>query len=127
MYDVVIIGAGPAGYVAAIKAAQRKLRVAVVESNKVGGTCLHHGCIPTKALLQEGQKYQQLLKQLQAYDLLGVDFPSARVYEQKNALQNQLEKGILGLLRANQVDLIQGVADIVEGRVWVNGEVLETK
>ena len=61
-FDLVIIGSGPGGYIAAIKAAQLGIKTALVEKNKVGGTCLHQGCIPTKVLLHSADLYNKFLK-----------------------------------------------------------------
>lgn len=61
MYDVIVLGAGPGGYVAAIKAAQSKLKVAIIEKEAVGGVCLNWGCIPTKAMLKTAKVYKQFM------------------------------------------------------------------
>lgn len=76
-YDVLVIGGGPGGYVAALRAAQLKLRTALVEREHLGGICLNWGCIPTKALLKSGEKYESL-SHLKDYglsaDKIGFDF-----------------------------------------------------
>lgn len=108
-FDVVIIGGGPGGYVGAIRAAQLGLRVALVERDKVGGTCLHVGCIPTKAMLHTAEVFEQLAggKELGitasdvAVDLAAVHARKARVVE-------QLYKGTLGLMRKHKIVVFEG-------------------
>ena len=123
-YDVVIIGGGSGGYVAAIRAAQLGLRTAVVERDKVGGTCLHRGCIPTKALLQSAA----LLDSINHGTRLGVvtdgvrlDYAAATANKQKEV--DTLHKGVQGLLKKNKVTSIVGSARLDgPGRVRVEGE-----
>jgi len=108
-YDVAIIGGGSGGYVAAIRAAQLGLRTAVVESEKVGGTCLHRGCIPTKALLQTAA----LLDSARAASRLGVrigevglDWPAAA--SNRDSVVHRLHLGVQALLRKNKVTVLAG-------------------
>jgi dihydrolipoamide dehydrogenase len=108
-FDVVVLGGGSGGYVAAIRSAQLGLRTAVVEEQKVGGTCLHRGCIPTKALLQTAA----LVDSLRDGTRLGVhtgevsvDYPAAS--RNRDAVVARLHKGVEFLLRKNRVDLISG-------------------
>ncbi len=108
-FDVVIIGGGPGGYVGAIRAAQLGLRVALVEREKVGGTCLHVGCIPTKAMLHTAE----LLDHLQDAKELGIVAPSvsldlAAVLKRKARVVDQLYKGVQFLMRKNKVDVFAG-------------------
>lgn len=124
-YDLIVVGAGPGGYVAAIRAAQRGMKVAVAEREKLGGTCLNRGCIPTKTLMHTAT----LMQELQNADRMGVlvekpavDF--ARLYERKDEVVSQLRDGIEGLLKANGVALLAGNATIEEpGRVRVQDRV----
>jgi dihydrolipoamide dehydrogenase len=113
MHDVVVIGGGPGGYVAAIRAAQNGLRTALVEMDRVGGTCLNRGCIPTKAMVKSAELYQEMLHAaefgLRATDL-AVDMPA--VIARKDRIVETLTGGVAGLLRANAVDLIAGKASI---------------
>src|SRR6476659_6809423 len=94
-YDVVIIGGGPGGYVAAIRGSQLGLKVAVVEKAKVGGTCLHAGCIPTKALLRSAEVYAQT-KMADRFGVIaqeiGLDFSKVQV--RKEEIIDRLFKGI---------------------------------
>ncbi len=110
-YDVVVIGGGWGGYTAAVRAAQHGLRVALVERDKLGGTCLHRGCIPTKVLLQTAD----VLAAARHADEFGVrigppelDYPRVRV--RMDAVVAQLHKGLQGLVRANRVTSIAGSA-----------------
>ncbi len=109
--DVAIIGSGPGGYIAAIRAAQLGLSAAVVEKEFVGGTCLNIGCIPSKALLETTHR----LSQVRNAENLGihageitVDYP--RVQAHKNKTVQILTRGVAGLLRRNGVELIEGMA-----------------
>ncbi len=108
-YDVVIIGGGPGGYVGAIRAAQLGLRVALVERDKVGGTCLHIGCIPTKSLLQSAE----LLDHVKDAKDFGVIVPSVAldyeaVHKRKDRVVDQLYKGVQFLMRKNKIDVFVG-------------------
>lgn len=121
MYDVVVIGGGPGGYVAAIRAAHQGLRTALVEKNRVGGTCLNRGCIPTKALVRSAELYQEMLRAaefgLKVSDP-AVDLPA--VIARKDRIVGTLTGGVEGLLRANGVDLVAGRAQVpAPGRVVV--------
>lgn len=109
-YDVVIIGSGPGGYVAAIRAGQLGLRTALVEKDPFqGGTCLHRGCIPTKALLENASRYQDLLHAadfgLKA-DGVAVDW--TRVQARKSGIVTQLAGGVAGLLKKQAVETVKG-------------------
>ncbi len=108
-YDVVIVGGGPGGYVGAIRAAQLGLRVALVEREKVGGTCLHVGCIPTKAMLHTAE----LLDHLKDAQDLGISAPRisldlAAVHKRKARVVDQLYKGVQFLMRKNKIDVFTG-------------------
>lgn len=128
-YQLVVIGAGPGGYVAAIRAAQLGLRVAVVEDRAVGGTCLNRGCIPTKALLHSAE----LLEQIRASERFGIraegvsyDFPA--IHARKDEVVSQLVSGIEGLFQANKITLVRGKALVADARtVRVGDTVLEAE
>ena len=113
-YDVLIIGGGPAGYVAAIRAAQLGMKAAVMEKEHVGGTCLNVGCIPTKALFQSAE-VAQILAEAKEYGVLaskeGIDFPE--VMRRKDKIVAQLVGGVKYLLKKNKVDLILGSEEMV--------------
>lgn len=108
-YDLVVIGAGPGGYVAAIHAAQKGLKVAVVECREPGGVCLHAGCIPTKAMIASAD----LLRQARAATQMGVDIPAASatlapIAARRDKIVRQLAQGVKFLLQKNGVELIAG-------------------
>jgi dihydrolipoamide dehydrogenase len=112
-YDVVVIGAGPGGYPAAIRAAQRGAKVAIVEKEKVGGTCLNWGCIPTKTLLAS----TELIALAREAEKFGVKIGSIEadwtaIQERKQNVTDTLVGGILQLLKANKIDLIEGLGTI---------------
>lgn len=126
MYDLIIIGAGPGGYVAAIKASQLGMKVAVAEKAEVGGTCLNRGCIPAKALLHSAE----LAETARHAEDLGICFDGIKVdftklYERKNQVTDKLRSGVAGLLKGNGVTLVQGTAQITGPQeVSVDGEKL---
>jgi len=124
MKRIIVIGGGPGGYVAAIKAAQMGAKVHIVEQNKFGGTCLNIGCIPTKALLQTSDFYQQAKGSRIAGVLIGeatLDWPTAQ--REKNLIIDRLVGGITGLLRANQVKIHNGTAKLInQNTVAIEGE-----
>ncbi|WP_407308054.1 dihydrolipoyl dehydrogenase [Desulfosporosinus sp. SB140] len=112
-YDVAIIGAGPGGYVAAIRAAQLGLKTVVVEKEQVGGTCLNLGCIPTKTLIMNAE----ILQEIKHAEKRGLKVPKPEVDMQgtqkmKNRVINQLVSGVELLLKGNGIDLIRGEANV---------------
>lgn len=116
-YDVVIIGGGPGGYVAAIRASQLGLKVAVVEKGKIGGTCLHAGCIPSKALLRSAEVYAQT-KNADEYGVVapevGLDF--SKVQARKEEITNRLFKGIQYLMQKGKIDVYDGKGSILPSK-----------
>jgi dihydrolipoamide dehydrogenase len=112
-YDVIIIGGGPGGYVAAIRAAQLGLKTAVVENKHLGGICLNWGCIPTKALLRSAEVYHYMTH-AEAYGLKaeGVSFDAAAIVKRSRGVSAQLNGGVGGMLKKNKVDVIWGRASI---------------
>lgn len=117
-YDLVIIGGGPGGYVGAIRAAQLGLRTALVERDKVGGTCLHVGCIPTKALLHTAE----VLEHLRNPADLGIVLPGtpavdlAAVHKRKARVVETLHKGTQYLMRKNKIDVFAGTGRLLGRR-----------
>ncbi|MBI2201352.1 MAG: dihydrolipoyl dehydrogenase [Armatimonadetes bacterium] len=108
-YDVVIVGAGPGGYVGAIRAAQLGLKVALVEKDKVGGTCLHVGCIPTKAMLHTAEILEQVRDGQDLGIVTGrVSVDLAAVHKRKARVVDQLHKGVQFLMRKNKIDVFTG-------------------
>lgn len=115
-FDVVVIGGGPGGYVAAIRAAQLKMKVAVVERENMGGICLNWGCIPTKALLRSSEIHH-LLHNLDAYGFsvkdIKVDFQ--KIVQRSRGVAAQMSKGIGMLMKKNKVTVIDGHAKLTGG------------
>lgn len=114
-YDVVVLGAGPGGYVAAIRAARLGLKTAVVEREHLGGVCLNWGCIPTKALLESAH----LLEKMRFADSAGIrvqsveaDFPA--IIQRSRNIANQMSRGVDYLMRKNHIDVISGTASFVD-------------
>ncbi len=117
-YDVIIIGSGPGGYVAAIRASQLGLKAGVVERNELGGICLNWGCIPTKALLKSSQVYSYL-KHAADYgvEISGEakpDFP--RIIARSRAVADGMSKGIQFLFKKNKIEHIQGFGRIIDNK-----------
>jgi len=132
-YDLVVIGGGPAGYVAAIRAGQLGKKVAVVEKEAAGGTCLNWGCIPTKALLKNAELYQTLTKKADTFGISfdNLSFDWSKTIKRSRDVSGNLAKGIEFLFKKNKVDYIKGYGSILgSNKVEVdnNGEkqVLET-
>jgi dihydrolipoamide dehydrogenase len=114
-YDVVVIGGGPGGYVAAIRAAQLKQKVAVVERDKLGGICLNWGCIPTKALLKNAEIYNQFQRAKDwgiSYDNLKVDFP--KVVKRSRDVSSRIVKGVEFLMKKNEITHLTGTARLID-------------
>jgi dihydrolipoamide dehydrogenase len=113
-YDLLIIGGGPGGYVAAIKGAQLGLSVGLVERDKVGGACLHKGCIPTKVLIQSAHLYE-LCKRSKEYGVIteGVSVNFSEFHRRKETIVKRLHGGIELLLKKNNVDVLRGTGRIV--------------
>jgi dihydrolipoamide dehydrogenase len=128
-FDVVILGGGPGGYVAALRAAQLGAKTAIVEKDRLGGTCLVRGCIPTKALLQSSELYSQA-KAGAAFGLVAdsVGFDWAIAQKRKTAVVDQLVKGVEGLLKAGGVTVYRGSARLSgKGGVSVGDDKITAK
>jgi dihydrolipoamide dehydrogenase len=110
-FDVIIIGAGPGGYVAAIRASQLGLKTAIVERENLGGVCLNWGCIPTKALLKSGEVYEQL-GHLADYGLSAEkrSYDFTKVIERSRGVAKQLNQGVAFLMKKHKVEVIMGAA-----------------
>lgn len=108
---VAVIGGGPGGYVAAIRAAQLGGKVTLIEKNRLGGTCLNVGCIPTKAILHAAEAISEV-KEMAAYginaEVVSVDW--SKVQAKKSAITNQLVNGVTGLMKANKIKVVEGTA-----------------
>ena len=111
--DLVILGGGSGGYACALRAAELGMTVALIEKDKLGGTCLHRGCIPTKALLHAGEVADQTRESEQfgvKAALEGIDAPAVRTY--KDGVVSRLYKGLQGLVKSRGIQFVEG-----EGRL----------
>ena len=129
MYDLIVIGAGPGGYVAAIKAAQLGMKTAIVEYDEIGGTCLNRGCIPTKSFIKTTEILHEIKNSADfGVAVSGVDVSVADMYKRKDAVVESLKKGIESLFKGNKIDVIKGKAFIESKNiVKVNDDRYETK
>jgi dihydrolipoamide dehydrogenase len=122
-FDLVVIGGGPGGYVAAIRAAQLGLKTAVVEREHMGGICLNWGCIPTKALLRTAEVYRNM-KHAESYGLTvqGAGFDLAKVVARSRAVSKQLSNGVSFLMKKHKIAVFDG-----QGKLAGKGKVAVTK
>ncbi len=115
-YDLVIIGSGPGGYVAAIRAGQTGLKTAIIEKADIGGMCLNWGCIPTKALMESAKRFNQLGDAskfgIDGIDKKSVSFNWSKALKRANRITTKLTKGVEYLLKKNGVEIIKGTATI---------------
>ena len=130
-FDIVIVGGGPGGYVAAIKAGQLGYKVAVIERENVGGVCLNWGCIPTKTLLKSAKVFEQF-KHAKDYgidvkpDSFSANFPD--MIKRKDSVVRRLTGGVAALLKKNGASLIKGFGEVVDAtHVKVGEELIEAK
>ncbi|KAB3529299.1 dihydrolipoyl dehydrogenase [Alkaliphilus serpentinus] len=131
-YDIVVLGGGPGGYVAAIKGAQMGAKTALIEKGEVGGVCLNWGCIPTKALLKSAKIYEDMLEsekfgiELKDKSMVTINWP--QMLQRKDKVVKQLTGGVKNLLKSNGVDLYQGKGRVIDKETLeVHGETLKTK
>src|SRR5690606_29816757 len=132
-FDVVVLGAGPGGYVAAIRASQLGKKVAIIESDKLGGVCLNRGCIPTKALLKSAHSVHEVddLKSLGInVEVKGLD--GAVAVQRANTIANNMSKGIAFLMKKNKIDVIEGYATLksatsIDVKTKAGNEAVQTK
>jgi dihydrolipoamide dehydrogenase len=115
-FDLIVIGAGPGGYVTAIRASQLGMKTAIVERENLGGVCLNWGCIPTKALLKSGEMYEHLAH-ADAYGLKveGRSFDFDKVIQRSRAVAKQLSSGVAFLMKKHKVEVIDGEAKLEKG------------
>jgi dihydrolipoamide dehydrogenase len=128
-YDLIVLGSGPGGYVAAIRAAQLGLKTAIVEREKLGGICLNWGCIPTKALLRTSE-INHYLTHASAYGLSAekVSFDLAKIVDRSRKVAGQLNAGVKGLMKKNKVTVVEGEGKITgKGKLQVGDKTLEAK
>jgi dihydrolipoamide dehydrogenase len=128
-FDVAVIGGGPGGYVAAIRAAQLGMNVLVIEKEHLGGICLNWGCIPTKALL----KSSEVLSTIQHAEDYGISvqnikFDIKKMVERSRKVSNQLQNGVKGLLKKNKVTVVEGAAKLLgNNKISAAGKTFEAK
>ena len=124
IYDLVVIGGGPAGYAGAIRAGQLGKKVACIEMERAGGTCLNWGCIPTKALLKSAEVYRTFQKaEFFGFSVQGLSFDFEKVMQRSRGVSTQMSKGIEFLFKKNKVDYfvgkgqvtVPGMVEIIEG------------
>jgi dihydrolipoamide dehydrogenase len=115
-FDLIVIGSGPGGYVAAIRASQLGLKTAIVERELLGGICLNWGCIPTKALLKSGEVYEKL-SHLADFGLSSDKpaFDIAKVVERSRGVAKQLNSGVTYLMKKHKIEVIEGTAKLEKG------------
>ncbi|KWX00235.1 dihydrolipoamide dehydrogenase [Carbonactinospora thermoautotrophica] len=127
VFDLVVLGGGSGGYAAALRAAQLGMNVALIEKDKLGGTCLHRGCIPTKALLHAGEVADQA-RESASFGIKatfeGIDMPAVHAY--KDGVVSRLYKGLQGLVASRKITQIEGEGRLVSPTaVQVNGQRVE--
>ncbi len=131
-YDIAVIGGGVGGYVSAIRASQLNKKVILIERNKIGGTCLNVGCIPTKAFLKSINILEEI-KHASSYGLTNIDVEKVKIdmkklLNKKNSIVDQLVSGIEGVLVGNGVELLQGDAELIDkNSIIVNGNTIKAK
>ncbi|MBI2620507.1 MAG: dihydrolipoyl dehydrogenase [Ignavibacteriales bacterium] len=129
-YDVTVIGGGPGGYVAAIRAAQIGLKVVIVERDRLGGICLNWGCIPSKALLKSAELYNTFKKSEEfgiTHQGLGFDF--SRIIKRSRDVSDRITKGVEFLMKKNKIEVVSGTATLktkTSIEVTKNGKVTDT-
>ena len=127
-YDVAIIGGGPGGYTAAHKAAKNGLKTILFEKDKLGGTCLNRGCIPTKALIEAAHLYKRG-KEAELYGLhFDASFDYEKIIARRDEVVEKLRSGVEKMLKSDKVEVVYGQAKLVEkDKVLCNGEVYEAE
>ena len=125
MYDLAVIGAGPGGYVAAIRAARKGMKVLLVEKEEIGGTCLNRGCIPTKALLSDVKPLHRLKSSPVYRGIDGVTIDLDRMLDRKEQVVKTLAGGLTAILRSCGITIVKGKGELPRPdlvRVWIDGK-----
>ncbi|HUN04702.1 MAG TPA: FAD-dependent oxidoreductase, partial [Niabella sp.] len=122
VYDVVVLGSGPGGYVAAIRASQLGLKTAIIEKESLGGICLNWGCIPTKALLKSAQVVNDI-KHSEEYGIEAQGKPNFEaIVKRSRGVAEKMSKGVQFLMRKNKIDVIMGYGKLKgKGQIEVTG------
>src|SRR5918997_7157941 len=115
-YDCIVIGSGPGGYAAAIRAAQLGMSTAVIEKDQVGGRCLNYACIPAKAVL----RVADILHDIDEADDFGISVPErsvdfGKVFERRNKVVKTLTGGVSGLFKKNKIEFVEGHGSLMDG------------
>lgn len=129
MFDVAVLGGGPGGYVAAIRAAQLGAKVALIEKNQIGGTCLNRGCIPTKALLGSTSRLKTL-KHAEEFGLKAenVSFDREAIANRAKKVVDSLRTGLGNVIKSHGIEVIEGEGTFLEpGKISVDGKIVEAK
>lgn len=112
-FDVTIVGGGPGGYVAAIRAAQHGLSVALVEKDKLGGVCLNWGCIPSKALLKSAELYNAFKKSAEfGISHTGLSYDFSKIIARSRGVSDRVSKGVEFLMKKNKIEVFSGSAKL---------------
>jgi len=133
MYDLIIIGSGPAGYVSAIRAGQMGLKTAIIEKNVIGGMCLNWGCIPSKAIMESAKLYNKVIKEGGRFGIDGIDkkalnFNWDKAVKRSDGIVKKLTTGVGFLLKKNGVEVVEGEAKILSSNsIQVNNRTMEAK
>ena len=122
-YDIIVIGGGPGGYVAAIKASQLGSKVALVEGDRIGGVCLNYGCIPTKTLLRSAKLYQDLME-AESFGI-DIDIPGNvrinwdNLLKRKDAVVGKIVGGVEQLVKLNKIDVFSGYGRAIDANTEI--------
>src|SRR6266436_1811440 len=121
-YDVVVIGSGPGGYVAAIRSAQLGFKTGIIEKESLGGICLNWGCIPTKALLKSAQVYEDI-KHSKDFGIEANGTPNFEaIIKRSRGAADKMSRGVQFLMKKNKIDVIMGFGKLVaKGKIEVTG------
>ena len=131
-YDIAILGGGPGGYVAAIRASQLGFKTAIIDKDKLGGICLNWGCIPTKALLKNAEVYDTISKRANDFGISveGLSFDLKKVVERSRGVAEQMSKGVDYLMKKNKIDVFSGFGKFKDAQTLdildKNGSTTET-
>ncbi len=129
-FDIVVIGSGPGGYVAAIRAAQLGFKTAVIEKELLGGVCLNVGCIPSKAMITAGHHWHRAHHDFKTmgFNIKGIELDFKKLLEWKNSVSSKMSSGVAQLLKGNQITVIKGEAQFKTAQeLVVNGESIAAK
>ena len=129
MFDIGIIGAGPAGYASAIRASQKGLKVVLFEKEFVGGTCLNRGCIPTKTILHSIKVYNEA-KNAEKFGVHveNLSFDFAKIQERQKSVSEKIRKNLFNLIKSYDIEIVEAEAQIIDkNHIEANGNTFEVK